>query len=159
MLFDRLLLFDPLMLFDPGLTAYWKGSLCAGFDCLMLFDPGSTAYWKGSLCAEKCVASTDSLRSYKDCQMFTESTHSSRYHSLSFSLTSYLIVYVYLSALQVIWLFMFMFQLALQVACLQFVNALLSQPDDLDFRLHLRNEFMRTGLNDTLVVSHTQISL
>ena len=44
-------------------------------------------------------------------------------------------------------------QLALQIACLQFVNALLSQPDDLDFRLHLRNELMRTGLNDAIEVS------
>nr|UIX27111.1 diaph-b [Tauphaedusa tau] len=36
--------------------------------------------------------------------------------------------------------------LAMQVACIQLVNAIVSTPDDLDFRIHLRNEFMRTGL-------------
>lgn len=41
----------------------------------------------------------------------------------------------------------------MQVACIQLVNALVSTPDDLDFRLHLRNEFMRTGLIDLLNVS------
>ncbi|XP_078683942.1 protein diaphanous homolog 2-like isoform X1 [Branchiostoma floridae x Branchiostoma belcheri] len=35
---------------------------------------------------------------------------------------------------------------SLKVACVQFINALTSTPDDLDFRLHLRNEFMRAGL-------------
>ncbi|XP_067125156.1 protein diaphanous isoform X2 [Centruroides vittatus] len=38
----------------------------------------------------------------------------------------------------------------LRVACIQLINALLSSPDDLDFRLHLRNEFMRSGLADVL---------
>ncbi|XP_052277096.1 protein diaphanous homolog 2-like isoform X3 [Dreissena polymorpha] len=38
----------------------------------------------------------------------------------------------------------------MQVACIQLVNALVSTPDDLDFRCHLRNEFMRTGLIDLL---------
>lgn len=38
----------------------------------------------------------------------------------------------------------------LRVACIQLINALLSSPDDLDFRLHLRNEFMRSGLVDVL---------
>ena len=33
------------------------------------------------------------------------------------------------------------------------INALVSSPDDLDFRLHLRNEFMRDGLMDILDVS------
>ncbi|XP_055958632.1 protein diaphanous homolog 1 isoform X2 [Patella vulgata] len=40
--------------------------------------------------------------------------------------------------------------LAMQVACMQLVNAIVSTPEDLDFRLHLRNEFMRTGLNQIL---------
>ncbi|XP_053399361.1 protein diaphanous homolog 2-like isoform X3 [Mercenaria mercenaria] len=39
----------------------------------------------------------------------------------------------------------------MQVACIQLVNALVSTPEDLDFRLHLRNEFMRTGLGDLLL--------
>lgn len=39
-----------------------------------------------------------------------------------------------------------------QVACVQLINALVSTPDDLDFRLHLRNEFVREGLNDPLQV-------
>lgn len=41
----------------------------------------------------------------------------------------------------------------MQVACIQLVNAIVSTPDDLDFRLHLRNEFMRTGLIDLITVS------
>lgn len=41
----------------------------------------------------------------------------------------------------------------MQVACIQLVNALVSTPDDLDFRLHLRNEFMRTGIIDLITVS------
>lgn len=44
----------------------------------------------------------------------------------------------------------------MQVACIQLVNALVTTPDDLDFRLHLRNEFMRTGLMDLLLVSWCQ---
>ena len=32
------------------------------------------------------------------------------------------------------------------------INALVSTPEDLDFRLHLRNEFMRIGLGDVLEV-------
>ncbi|CAG5134080.1 unnamed protein product, partial [Candidula unifasciata] len=39
---------------------------------------------------------------------------------------------------------------AMQVACIQLVNAIVSTPDDLDFRMHLRNEFMRTGLIDLI---------
>lgn len=42
----------------------------------------------------------------------------------------------------------------MQVACIQLVNAIVSTPDDLDFRLHLRNEFMRTGLIDLIGVSY-----
>lgn len=38
------------------------------------------------------------------------------------------------------------------MACVQLINALVSTPDDLDFRLHLRNEFVREGLNDPLQV-------
>lgn len=40
--------------------------------------------------------------------------------------------------------------LPMQVACIQLVNAIVSTPDDLDFRMHLRNEFMRTGLIDLI---------
>jgi len=40
----------------------------------------------------------------------------------------------------------------MQTACLQLINAIVSTPDDLDFRLHLRNEFLRTGLADALMV-------
>ncbi|XP_042190032.1 protein diaphanous homolog 3-like [Callorhinchus milii] len=38
----------------------------------------------------------------------------------------------------------------LQVACMQLINALVTSPDDLDFRLHLRNEFVRCGLREIL---------
>uniref|UniRef100_A0A8C6RF36 Diaphanous related formin 3 n=1 Tax=Nannospalax galili TaxID=1026970 RepID=A0A8C6RF36_NANGA len=38
----------------------------------------------------------------------------------------------------------------LQVSCMQFINALVTSPDDLDFRLHIRNEFMRCGLKEIL---------
>ncbi|KAM9325781.1 protein diaphanous homolog 2 [Gastrophryne carolinensis] len=40
--------------------------------------------------------------------------------------------------------------LHLQVACMQFINALLTSPEDLDFRIHLRNEFLRCGLKQIL---------
>ncbi|MGH0159863.1 UNVERIFIED_CONTAM: hypothetical protein FKN15_047140 [Acipenser sinensis] len=36
------------------------------------------------------------------------------------------------------------------VACMQLINALVTSPDDLDFRLHIRNEFMRCGLKAIL---------
>uniref|UniRef100_A0A8C4MIE4 Diaphanous related formin 3 n=1 Tax=Equus asinus TaxID=9793 RepID=A0A8C4MIE4_EQUAS len=36
------------------------------------------------------------------------------------------------------------------VACMQLINALVTSPDDLDFRLHIRNEFMRCGLKEIL---------
>lgn len=42
---------------------------------------------------------------------------------------------------------------ALRTACLQLINAIVETPDDLEFRLHLRNEIMRTGLYDILDVS------
>lgn len=34
--------------------------------------------------------------------------------------------------------------------CLQFINALLAQTDDFEFRMHLRNEIVRNGLFDKL---------
>ncbi|XP_067903803.1 protein diaphanous homolog 2 isoform X4 [Heterodontus francisci] len=42
--------------------------------------------------------------------------------------------------------------LQLQVACMQLINALVTSPDDLDFRIHLRNEFFRCGLKKILPV-------
>ncbi|XP_069469093.1 protein diaphanous homolog 2 isoform X2 [Ambystoma mexicanum] len=42
--------------------------------------------------------------------------------------------------------------LQLQVACMQFINALVTSPEDLDFRIHLRNEFLRCGLKKILPV-------
>ena len=41
----------------------------------------------------------------------------------------------------------------LQLACLQFINAIVNTPEDIDFKIHLRNEFMRGGLGDMLAVS------
>lgn len=38
------------------------------------------------------------------------------------------------------------------MACVQLINTIVLTPDDLDFRLHLRNEFMRVGLADLLDV-------
>ncbi|OXB79450.1 UNVERIFIED_CONTAM: hypothetical protein H355_008345, partial [Colinus virginianus] len=43
--------------------------------------------------------------------------------------------------------------LQLQVACMQFINALVTSPEELDFRIHLRNEFLRCGLKKILPVS------
>ncbi|XP_072837123.2 protein diaphanous homolog 2 isoform X2 [Pogona vitticeps] len=40
--------------------------------------------------------------------------------------------------------------LQLQAACMQFINALVTSPEDLDFRIHLRNEFLRCGLKKVL---------
>uniref|UniRef100_A0A6Q2ZB42 Diaphanous-related formin 3 n=1 Tax=Esox lucius TaxID=8010 RepID=A0A6Q2ZB42_ESOLU len=40
----------------------------------------------------------------------------------------------------------------LQVACMQLINALTTSPDELDCRLHVRNEFMRSGLREILPV-------
>ncbi|XP_072446342.1 protein diaphanous homolog 1-like [Chiloscyllium punctatum] len=40
--------------------------------------------------------------------------------------------------------------IALKVACMQFVNALIIPADELDFRIHLRSEFMRLGLSRIL---------
>ncbi|XP_064637760.1 protein diaphanous homolog 2-like isoform X3 [Lineus longissimus] len=33
-------------------------------------------------------------------------------------------------------------------ACLQLINAIVTTPEDLDFKMHLRNEFMRAGMRD-----------
>ena len=41
----------------------------------------------------------------------------------------------------------------LRTESLILINAIITQPDDLDFRMHLRNEFMRTGLIDLIGVS------
>uniref|UniRef100_A0AAY5EMC9 Diaphanous-related formin 3 n=1 Tax=Electrophorus electricus TaxID=8005 RepID=A0AAY5EMC9_ELEEL len=41
----------------------------------------------------------------------------------------------------------------LKVSCMQLINALVTSPDELDFRLHIRNEFMRCGLREMLPVS------
>ena len=46
----------------------------------------------------------------------------------------------------------------LQLACLQFINAIVNTPEEIDFKLHLRNEFMRGGLEDVLVVSHMTVT-
>ena len=40
----------------------------------------------------------------------------------------------------------------LQLACLQFINAIVNTPEDIDFKIHLRNEFVRGGLEDMLMV-------
>lgn len=36
---------------------------------------------------------------------------------------------------------------------MQLINALVTSPDELDFRIHLRNEFLRCGLKKILPVS------
>ena len=41
----------------------------------------------------------------------------------------------------------------LRVACLTLINAIVTQTDDLEYRLHLRNEIMRAGLYDVLEVN------
>lgn len=40
----------------------------------------------------------------------------------------------------------------LKVYCLTLINAIVTQTDDLDYRLHLRNEIMRVGLYGILDV-------
>ncbi|PKU37201.1 hypothetical protein llap_12495 [Limosa lapponica baueri] len=44
-----------------------------------------------------------------------------------------------------------------KVACMQLINALVTSPEELDFRIHLRNEFLRCGLKKILPVSHLYI--
>uniref|UniRef100_A0A8C3R5Q3 Diaphanous related formin 3 n=1 Tax=Cyanoderma ruficeps TaxID=181631 RepID=A0A8C3R5Q3_9PASS len=46
----------------------------------------------------------------------------------------------------------------LQVACMQLINALVTSPDDLDFRLHIRNEFMRSGLKEIFKTNMNKIN-
>ena len=41
----------------------------------------------------------------------------------------------------------------LRVACLTLINAIVSTPEDLDFRVHLRTEFVRNGLVDVIEVT------
>ena len=36
--------------------------------------------------------------------------------------------------------------------CMTLINAIITSPEDLDFRIHLRNEFLRVGLVDVLEV-------
>ena len=38
----------------------------------------------------------------------------------------------------------------MKVVCMQFINSIISSPDDIDVRMHLRFEFLRTGLIDVL---------
>ena len=40
----------------------------------------------------------------------------------------------------------------LRTNCMTLINAIITSPDDLDFRMHLRNEFLREGLLDVLDV-------
>ncbi|XP_074651727.1 protein diaphanous homolog 2-like isoform X2 [Tubulanus polymorphus] len=40
--------------------------------------------------------------------------------------------------------------LAVRTACLVLINSIINTPEELDFRIHLRNEFVRTGLRDHL---------
>jgi len=46
-----------------------------------------------------------------------------------------------------------------QVACMQFINALVTSPEELDFRIHLRNEFLRCGLKKILPVSSLYLGI
>ncbi|KAJ6655472.1 hypothetical protein lerEdw1_005173 [Lerista edwardsae] len=45
---------------------------------------------------------------------------------------------------------------ALKVACLQLINALIIPADELDFRVHIRSELMRSGLQQVLKELHSQ---
>ena len=40
----------------------------------------------------------------------------------------------------------------LKTSCLTLTNAIISSPRSLDFRMHLRNEFIRQGLNVAMMV-------
>uniref|UniRef100_A0A8D0E4N6 Diaphanous related formin 1 n=1 Tax=Salvator merianae TaxID=96440 RepID=A0A8D0E4N6_SALMN len=46
--------------------------------------------------------------------------------------------------------------MALKVACLQLINALIIPSDELDFRVHIRSELMRSGLQQILKELHSQ---
>nr|XP_049707146.1 protein diaphanous isoform X5 [Helicoverpa armigera] len=39
---------------------------------------------------------------------------------------------------------------SLKTGCMQLMNAIITEPEELEFRLHLRSEFMRTGLYDLI---------
>ena len=45
----------------------------------------------------------------------------------------------------------------LRTESLILINAIITTPDDLDFRMHLRNEFMRVGLLDVLDVRSQKV--
>ncbi|KAI8433337.1 hypothetical protein MSG28_015382 [Choristoneura fumiferana] len=40
--------------------------------------------------------------------------------------------------------------LNLKNGCMQLINAIITEPEELEFRMHLRSEFMRTGLHDLI---------
>lgn len=40
----------------------------------------------------------------------------------------------------------------LRANCLTLINAIITSPEDVDFRMHLRNEFLREGLMDVIDV-------
>ena len=42
----------------------------------------------------------------------------------------------------------------LKTSCITLINAIISSPKGLDFRMHLRNEFIRQGLKVALEVNH-----
>ena len=46
---------------------------------------------------------------------------------------------------------------SLRVACLTLINAVISTPEDLDFRIHLRNELVRNGLLDVIEVISSKL--
>ncbi|XP_063545456.1 protein diaphanous isoform X1 [Cydia strobilella] len=39
---------------------------------------------------------------------------------------------------------------SLKNGCMQLINAIITEPEELEFRMHLRSEFMRTGLQDLI---------
>ncbi|XP_049883690.1 protein diaphanous isoform X2 [Pectinophora gossypiella] len=39
---------------------------------------------------------------------------------------------------------------SLKTGCMQLMNAIITEPEELEFRIHLRSEFMRTGLQDLI---------
>lgn len=41
---------------------------------------------------------------------------------------------------------------------MQLINAIVSSPDEVDFKIHLRNEMMRVGLIDLLEVRHCSVT-
>ncbi len=45
----------------------------------------------------------------------------------------------------------------LRTNCMTLTNAIITSPEDVDFRMHLRNEFLREGLLDVLHVRNVKI--